>query len=191
MEKVKDLILYQIVRNAKPFKVGDKVIFDKNTITGQYRKVFQTKFQIENLRLAELVYNKHKKTIKKNFLKFSNLCDDYDLLVRELATEKVRKEFYPDYPSRLHSMYLSLKRETAIENFDKNNVDKHMQAIAVKLNGKIHKCGNIMLTRNGGSFEDYEKTAHEYWKQENVKDEDVKEILFEGEAEIVEIIKER
>ena len=87
-------------------------------------------------------------------------------------------------------MYLSLSRQTALKNFEKSK-EPHLQAIAVKLNGKIHKCGNVMLDRNGGSFEDYEKTAHEYWKQENVKDEDVKEILFEGKAEIVEIMDEK
>ena len=121
---------------------------------------------------------------------FQDLDQKYDFVVRELATEKVRKEFYPDYPSRLHCMYLSLSRQTALKNFEKSK-EPHLQAIAVKLNGKIHKCGNVMLDRNGGSFEDYEKTAHEYWKQENVKDEDVKEILFEGKAEIVEIMDER
>lgn len=42
MEKVKDLILYQIVKSRK-FSIGDKIIFDKNTITGQYKKVFQKK----------------------------------------------------------------------------------------------------------------------------------------------------
>ena len=48
MEKVKDLILYQIVKSRK-FSIGDKIIFDKNTITGQYKKVFQTKYQTEIL----------------------------------------------------------------------------------------------------------------------------------------------
>ena len=48
-----------------------------------------------------------------------------------------------------------------------------------------------MLDRDGGSFEDYEVMAHNYWSQTNVADENIKEILFEGEAEIVEIINER
>lgn len=190
MEKVKDLILYQIAKSKK-FSVGDKITFNEKTITGQYRKVFQTKFQIENIRLSNIAYEKqHRKLLKKNILTFAHLCDEYDFVVRELATEKIRKEFYPDCPSRLHCMYLSLSRQTALKNFEKSK-EPHLQAIAVKLNGKIHKCGNVMLDRNGGSFEDYEKTAHEYWKQENVKDEDVKEILFEGKAEIVEIMDER
>ena len=191
MEKVKDLILYQIVKN-RHFKVGDKIIFNENTITGQYEKVFQKKYQIENIRLANLFYDfkQNKKIVKKNIRPIAYLCDDYDLLVRELAVEKIRKEYYKERPSRLHCMYLSLSKETALINFEKSR-EKHLQAVAVKLKGKIFKCGNFMLDRNGGSFEDYEKMAHAYWSQADVADADVKEILFEGEAEIVEILKER
>lgn len=191
MEIVKDLILYQIVKSRK-YSVGDKIMFNENTITGQYNKVYKTKYQIENLRLANIFYYfKHeKKHFKKNIKEIASLCDNYDLLVRELAVEKIRKEYYPNLPSRLHCMYLSLLRQTAVNNFEKSK-EEHLQVVAVKLNGKIFKCGNYMLDRNGGSFEDYEIMAHNYWSQTNVADENVKEILFEGEAEIVEIIKER
>lgn len=190
MEIVKDLILYQIVKSWH-YAVGDKIVFNENTITGQYKKVYQTKYQIDNLRLANIFYYKaNKKLVKKNIKQLAIVCDDYDLLVRELAVEKIRKEFYPNLPSRLHCMYLSLFKDTAVNNFEKSK-EKHLQVVAVKLNGKIFRCGNYMLDRNGGSFNDYELMAHNYWSQTNVLDENVKEILFEGEAEIVEIIKER
>ena len=191
MEIVKDLILYQIVKSRK-YSVVDKIMFNENTITGQYNKVYKTQYQIENSRLANIFYyfKREKKHFKKNIKEIAFLCDNYDLLVRELAVEKIRKEYYPNLPSRLHCMYLSLLRQTAVNNFEKSK-EKHLQVVAVKLNGKIFKCGNYMLDRNGGSFEDYEIMAHNYWSQTNVADENVKEILFEGEAEIVEIIKER
>ena len=191
MEKVKDLILYQIVKSRK-FSIGDKIIFDKNTITGQYKKVFQTKYQIDNLRLADIFYyfKKNRGIIKNHAESLAYICDNYDLLVRELALENVRKNFYPDLPSRLHCMYLSLYKQTAVDNYEKSR-ENHLQVIAVKLNGKIFKSGNFVLGRDGGSFEDYIAKAHNYWTQTDVTDENVTEILFEGEAEVVEIIKER
>ena len=125
MEKVKDLILYQIVKSRK-FSIGDKIIFDKNTITGQYKKVFQTKYQIDNLRLADIFYyfKKNRGIIKNHAESLAYICDNYDLLVRELALENVRKNFYPDLPSRLHCMYLSLYKQTAVDNYEKSR-EKH------------------------------------------------------------------
>lgn len=191
MNVVKNLVLYQIVKSRK-FIVGDKIIFNENTITGQYEKIFKTKYQIENLRLANIFYcfKQNKKLFKKNIKQLGYLCDYYDLLVREFALEKIRKEFYSDLPSRLHCMYLSLSKDEAIDNFKKSK-EKHLQVVAVRLNGKIFKSGGFILTRNGGSFEDYEVMAHNYWSQIDVSDNNVKEILFEGEAEIIEIINER
>ena len=38
MDKVKDLILYQVATNRN-YKVGETFVFDKNTKNGQYEKV--------------------------------------------------------------------------------------------------------------------------------------------------------
>ena len=113
-------------------------MFDENTITGQYQKVYKTKYQIENTRLANIFYyfKNNKKLFKKNIRQIALLCDNYDLLVRELALEKIRKEFYPNLPSRLHCMYLSLFKQTAVNNYEKSK-EKHLQVVAVKLNGKF------------------------------------------------------
>ena len=191
MDIVKNLVLYQIVKSRK-FSVGDKIIFNENTITGQYEKVYNTKYIIGDLRIADIFYNlkQNKKLFKKNIKQIGYLSDNYDLLLRELALEKIRKQFYPNLPSRLHCMYLSFLKETAINNFETSK-EKHLQVVAVRLNGKIFKSGDFSLDRNGGSFKDYETMAHNYWSQTNVPDKDIKEVLFEGVAEIIEIIKER
>ena len=44
--------------------------------------------------------------------------------------------------------------------------------------------------REGESYSYYLNKAEEYWKQKNLKADEVKEILFEGKAEIVEILDE-
>ena len=46
------------------------------------------------------------------------------------------------------------------------------------------------MSRESESYAHYKEKAIEYWKQKNLKDEEVKEVLFEGKAEIVEILDE-
>ena len=46
------------------------------------------------------------------------------------------------------------------------------------------------LQRNGSSYGEYLRIADEYWSQDQNSTEEVKEILFEGKAEVVEIMEE-
>ena len=116
-----------------------------------------------------------------------------DFVLRELAAEEVRKEKYSDYPSRLNCMFLSEKREVALENlktFYQKGFGTHFQAIAVKLEGRLFYARSKGLQRNGSSYGEYLRIADEYWSQDQNSTEEVKEILFEGKAEVVEIMEE-
>ena len=117
------------------------------------------------------------------------------VFVKELALEEVRESKFPDLPSRLHCMYLSIGKDIALQNIEsmsknKEKNGKQFQTIAVKLNGTIFKAGKFYMTRESESYEYYKEKAYGYWSQKDLKDEEVKEILFEGEAEVVEILKE-
>ena len=48
----------------------------------------------------------------------------------------------------------------------------------------------MTIARQGESMSTYIEHARAYWSQNNIDDNKIKEILFEGTAEIVEIIKE-
>lgn len=198
MEQVKDLILYQVATNRN-YKVGDKLVFDKFTPNGQFSRVFKTPFKLDGKRPCDILYNiaGHRfKRLKKNQLyELAHILEYYDVFVKELALEEVRSESFADYPSRLHCMYLSISKDIALQNIEamaKNREKKgsQFQAVAVKLNGKIFKAGKFYMSRESESYEQYKEKAYSYWVQKDLKDEEVKEVLFEGEAEIVEIIKE-
>ena len=198
MEKVKDLILYQVATDRN-YKVGDKLVFDKFTPNGQFSRVFKTSFKLDGKRPCDILYNiaGHRfKRLKKNQLyELAHILEYYDVFVKELALEEVRSESFADYPSRLHCMYLSISKDIALQNIEamaKNREKKgsQFQAVAVKLNGKIFKAGRFYMSRESESYEQYKEKAYSYWVQKDLKDEEVKEVLFEGEAEIVEIIKE-
>lgn len=198
MEQVKDLILYQVATDRN-YKVGDKLVFDKFTPNGQFSRVFKTPFKLDGKRPCDILYNiaGHRfKRLKKNQLyELAHILEYYDVFVKELALEEVRSESFADYPSRLHCMYLSISKDIALQNIEamaKNREKKgsQFQAVAVKLNGKIFKAGKFYMSRESESYEQYKEKSYSYWVQKDLKDEEVKEVLFEGEAEIVEIIKE-
>ncbi len=68
MERVKDKIYYQVATD-RDYKVGQKLVFDRNTINGQYRKVMMTKFLLEGKRASDFIYSK----INKKFAKLKKM----------------------------------------------------------------------------------------------------------------------
>ena len=192
MKKVKDLILYQVATDRN-YKVGDKLVFDKNIPNGQFNSVFQTSFKVDSKRPSDILYSiaghRFKKLKTNQLYELAHILEYYDVFVKELALE------FPDLPSRLHCMYLSISKDIALQNIESmsKNTEKNgsqFQAIAVKLNGTIFKAGKFYMTRESESYEYYKEKAYGYWSQKDLKDEEVKEILFEGEVEVVEILKE-
>ena len=58
-----------------------------------------------------------------------------------------------------------------------------------KLNGNIFYSTSQNVRRTGLSFNDYKDMARVYWSQDQNNNLPKNEILFEGNAEIVEIIE--
>ena len=198
MKKVKDLILYQVATDRN-YKVGDKLVFDKNIPNGQFKSVFQTSFKVDSKRPSDILYSiaghRFKKLKTNQLYELAHILEYYDVFVKELALEEVRANKFPDLPSRLHCMYLSISKDIALQNIESmsKNTEKNgsqFQAIAVKLNGTIFKAGKFYMTRESESYEYYKEKAYGYWSQKDLRDDAVKEILFEGEVEVVEILKE-
>lgn len=192
MEKVKNKIFYQVATN-KSYKVGQILEFNKNTNNGQYLKTFRANSQFKDGRAADFLFRFGRKKLRflkrEDCFKLAHIIDDYDVALRDLAIEQVRMAKYPDYPSRLHCMYLSPDKQTAIDNlnnFIKRDGKGCFQVIAVKCSGNIFKVEKN-IERAGASFEEYLAEAEKFWEQ---KIKTANAILFEGIAEIVEIIKE-
>jgi len=193
--KVKDLILYQISTDRN-YKVGDKLTFGK-VYNGQGNRILNTKFNDGKNAMYKLGFNyaDSKNIFKKKDLVI-NLCktmQESDFVLRELAVEEVRKAKYPNLPSRLRCMFLSDTKQVVLDNlktFHLKGVGKHFQAVAVKLTGELFYAKSVALPRNGLSYGEYMEIADKYWSQDQDSAESVKEILFEGKAEIVEILDE-
>ena len=92
MEKVKDLILYQVATDRN-YKVGDKIYFGEKP-NGQI-KIFDFSFNKQGKPLHELGFKTAKKGIFKNKqlqLDMAIALQNYDLFMREIALEEVRQE---------------------------------------------------------------------------------------------------
>lgn len=195
MAKVKNLILYQVATDRN-YKVGDKFVFGED-LNGQGHRVYCSEFLTDGkaLHISGFEYAESKKIFKnKNLVvNMSKALAESDFVIRELAVEEVRKQKFSRLPSRLRCMFLTDKKENVlkgVKSFYKKGFGTQFQAVAVKLNGNIFYAKSVFMPRAGKSYGEYLEMAEKYWDQDQNSTEPIKEILFEGEAEIVEILDE-
>ena len=174
-------IFYHVVTD-KPMKVGQELIFDDNHHSGVYDRVYSYKEKVDD--------------IYKNPEAYKNIELEHHLKValRELAIEEVRKEKYPDYPSRLASLYVSNTLSEA-EKWYNLFIELGRPTYAIV---KVEVDGNIYIGDANNCFDgtiDREKNlelAENYWKyKENIEGkEPIVEILASGKIRVIEIVKE-
>ena len=177
---VKDLILYQ-VSTDRTYKVGDKLHFEKDD-NGQAHNVFTTSYNI---------YHTPFYKIELETEKLNTALEKYDFAIREFALEQVRVQNFPNLPSRFKCMFLTDDKKACLDNL-KNYISKAYgkiyQAVAVKVCGEIFYAKDFIVEKQGLSFNDYKKQAQIYWSQNQNSNSPVKEILFIGDVEIIEIL---
>ena len=201
MKKVKDLIMYQAT--TRDYKVGDIIEFGKER-NFQAQRVFNTNYRMDGAEngMAEMFLDeklkKKKKTLKlkrEEAKSINNILWSYGFSMRELGYEICRQLYHKNEPSRLTSMFLCEKAEEAkcyLTTAKQKGKDTDPKVVGVKLNGKILKTSNMFNRRDGKSLDEFIEQAHDYWKGVGDDFADTKsvEFLFEGTAEIVEIIRE-
>ena len=192
--KVKDLILYQISTD-RHYKVGDKLEFGKE-YNYQGQRVYGG-VKLDKRKACEDGYtfvDSKKIFANKNLvLDMSNQLDEYDFILREIAFEDVRKKEFKDRPSRVKCMFLTDNKEYCLKKIKTFYMKGHgtfFQVVAVKLNGDVFYVSEKNAIRAGLSYNDYVEMAREYWSQNQNSNSPISEILFEGKAEIVEVIDE-
>ena len=150
---------YHVISDI-PKHQGERFVLDESHPNGVYQRVYA---QLDVI-----------KEIYRNPQKFegTKLSHAVDVALRELALEKIRKEKYSQYPSRMASLYVS---------------NTYEEAVRCCFIGDAYKCfdGTIWEKENL-------RMADLYW--ENGDNEDghapIVEILVDGMMEIVELIKE-
>lgn len=178
----KEIIAYHAV-TERPMKIGCHIIFDDEHHSGAYSRVMSKKAVVEE--------------IYKNSASYANADFEHHTAValRELALEEVRKHKYPLYPSRMACLYVSETLEEAEKWYDLfTSLGRPTFQIV-----KLKVCGRCFIgdaTKCFAGTADHDKNLHMadiYWKNEIVDGhkQQIKEMLVDGDIEVIEIIKSK
>ncbi len=175
------MIFFHVISDV-PKYVGQHIILDDEHPNGVHKRVH------EHMSVVEDIYANPEKYEGKE------LSHDVDVALRELALEKVRKEKFPNYPSRMASLYVSKTYEEAERWGDFfARIGRPTYGIA-----KIEADGNCYV---GDAYKCFDGTISEeenlrlaeiYWLNGSNEDghEPIIEILVDGDIEVIEIVKE-
>ena len=162
---------YYHVVTERPMKLGQEIIFDENYHSGVYERVYSLLDKVEE------IYNNPDK------YKDIELDHHTKVALRELALEEIRKKKYPNYPSRLSSLYVSNTLEEAESwyNYFISLGRPTYQIVKVSVEGNSFT-GDACNCFDGTINKDYNlEQAEIYWKgkdNRNNKRRKIGKILF-------------
>ncbi len=177
---MEEKIFYHVISDI-PKKVGDHIILDEKHPNRVQKRVYE---EIETVNDINNNPGKYKD---------EELSHSVDVALRELALEKVRKEKYPEYPSRMASLYVSRSYEEAERWGDYfAKLGRPTFGIAkIKVTGRVFE-GDAYKCFDGVTDEKENlRMADIYWQNGANEDghEPIVEILADGDIEIVEMMK--
>ena len=173
---------YYHVVTERPMTLGQEIIFDENHHSGVYERVYNLLDKVEG------IYSNPKK------YKDIELDHHTKVALRELALEEIRKKRYPNYPSRLSSLYVSNTLEEAESWYDYfiSLGRPTYQIVKVNVEGNSFT-GDACNCFDGTIDKGYNlKQAEIYWEGKDNKNnkKPVYETIVDGKIKVIEIIKE-
>ncbi|TXJ28090.1 MAG: DUF2441 domain-containing protein [Chitinophagaceae bacterium] len=106
-------------------------------------------------------------------------------IIRELTFEAIRKEFYPELPSRHNCVWLVPDDKQSLEFWKHGVYGSHKRLFKVEAEGITHRAAQKWLTTGMMPLNEINSLAHNYWKGNDaggIEDE----ILFTGKLKIIE-----
>ena len=187
----KELYVYHIVTRKK-MRIGQ--IFDKNHKNTLYSFFFEKEHL--NSKGEDFFHILHEHYSSEGMslnIEDANVAIKYAgqtiRAIREVIVEMVRLQEYPEYPSRMSCLYATKKYEDVLKwkelfiSFDR----KVLQIVKLRVIGNSFEGdGNLLPKEDGVPFSRKIEQAREYWRG-NVNN-DLPELLIDGEIEVVEII---
>lgn len=174
------MYFYHVVSD-RPKQVGQHFILDETHPNGVHDRVYA------QMSVVEDIYSNPEK------YEGAKLSHEVDVALRELALEKVRKEKYPHFPSRMASLYVSSTYEEAErwgEYFAKLGRPTYCVA-KIKVSGKCFYGDAYKCFDGTVSEKENIRMAEIYWQNGHNEDghEPITEVLADGNIEVVEIMK--
>ncbi|MDD6146170.1 MAG: DUF2441 domain-containing protein [Oscillospiraceae bacterium] len=172
---------YHVVTD-RPMRVGQTIVFDEDNHSGVYTRV------TEKINLVNAIYS--------NPDQYNNEMLEHhtSVALRELALEKVRKEKYPQFPSRMSCLYVSQTLEEAEQwgDYFAEIGRPTFSIVKLRIQGNVF-IGDATKCFKGSTDNDNNiKLAELYWSNQFDENdpEAVKEMLVDGEITVTEIVKE-
>ena len=174
------MYVYHVV-TEKPMKAGQQIVFDETHHNGVYQRVLEKINIVHDIYANPARYN------------VETLEHHTSVALRELALEDVRRNKYPEYPSRMSCLYVSNTFEEA-DNWGKffaeiGRPTYHIVKLAVEGNcfvGDATKCFDGKLDKKENL-----RLAELYWANKpNIKNFPICEMLVDGYIKVIEIVKE-
>ena len=175
-----DNIFYHVV-TERPMKLGQIIIYDENHHSGVYERVYALKDKVDD------IYS------NPNKYKDKELDHHTKVALREFALEEVRRKEYPNYPSRLESLYVSKTLEEAEKWFDYfKKLRPTFQIVKIKVDGSSFTGDACNCFDGTINKEENLRLSKIYWEGKDNKngDKPIYETIVSGKIEVIEIIKE-
>ena len=104
---------------------------------------------------------------------------------REEALEEVRKEKYPNLPSRYHCIWVCDEKSL---DFWLKKLNENSTIYKLLLNGELFKSSDSFLPEDGETKKKQKSEADKYWNPVFINDDEEKtaEYLFQGKVKILE-----
>ena len=174
-------IAYHVV-TERPMEKGQILRFDGASQTGVFRRVMEKRGAVEAIYAHPDQFDA------------DSMEHHTRVALRELALEEVRKERFPDFPSRLNCLYVSATMEEAeiwAESFIRWGRPTY-HIVKVRLAGRIFEGDACNCFDASADRERNLARAQRYWM--NLPNEQgkppVREILADGEIDVLEIVRE-
>ncbi len=106
-------------------------------------------------------------------------------MVRELIFEEMRRQTYPDLPSRTSCIWLIPEDERAVRFWLENMRGDHKKVFRVRATGEMHRAPQQVVMGDTISLAEWRKRAMDYWNGVDVESYD-DEITCNGEIEVLE-----
>ncbi len=113
----------------------------------------------------------------------SCFISEYQMLIREIGYEEIRKSEFNCKPSRQKCIWLC--KEEQLEYW-KGNIGKPFKIFKVKIEGQAFKSNNDLIVSPSESYNKIVKKAKEYWNYEGKFENEKDEYLYVGNLEILE-----
>ena len=172
--------VYHVISD-RPLKAGDVIRFDESNRSGVYQRVMALADTA-----ADVLAHPEKYELP--------LEHHLDVAIRELAMEQVRREKFPQYPSRMACLYASSEPEPARQwaaYFARSGRPTYAVA-ELEVNGRCFVGDALNCFAGTPDQADNLARAERYWRNEPNEDghDPIREMLVDGEIRVVRIIEE-